>query len=287
MASVWKGAISFGLVNIPVRMHSAVQTGEGEVHFRQLHREDMAPIRYQRVCTADGEEVPWGDIVKGYEYDKGKYIALSNDELKAAALESSKSIEMLDFTEERAIDPRFFETPYYLLPEKGGEKAYALLREAMRATGMVGIGKFTLRQKQQLASVKAVGDALVLEVMRFASQLVDVSEFTFPAASDVRPQELKMAEQLIGNLANTFDPTKYTDDYHVNLMRIIRAKLKGKKIEPEESEARDTTQVLDLMTRLQESLAQGKAGGGANGRPKRSAATKARSPTRSRARKSA
>jgi DNA end-binding protein Ku len=242
------------------------------------------------VCTADDEEVPWSDIIKGYEYAKGKYVTLSDDELKAAALESSRSIQMLDFTEERAIDPRFFETPYYLLPEKGGEKAYALLREAMRTTGMVGIGKFTLRQKQQLASVKAVGDALVLEVMRFASQLIDVSDFTFPPASDVRPQELKMAEQLIGNLAGTFDPSKYTDDYHINLMRIIRAKLKGKKIEPEESEARDTTQVLDLMTRLQESLAQGKAGasGGANSRPKRSAATKARTPARSsRARKSA
>ena len=292
MASVWKGAISFGLVNIPVRMHSAVQAGEGEVHFRQLHREDMAPIRYQRVCTADGDEVPWSDIVKGYEYAKGKYIALSDDELKAATLESSKSIEMLDFTEERAIDPRFFETPYYLLPEKGGEKAYALLRQAMHATGMVGIGKFTLRAKQQLASIKAVGDALVIEVMRFASQLVDVSEFSFPTASDVRPQELKMAEQLIGNLAGTFDPTKYTDDYHINLMRIIRAKLKGKKIEPDESDARDTTHVLDLMTRLQESLAQskgaGRGGGGANGRSKRSATTKARAPARtSRARKSA
>jgi DNA end-binding protein Ku len=257
VAPVWKGWISFGLVNIPVRLHPAVQSGNGEIHFRQLHRTDLAPIRYDRVCTADGKEVAWGDIVKGYEYAKGKYIALSDAELKAAELESSKSIEMLDFVKEQQIDPRFFDTPYYLLPDKGGDKAYALLREAMHATGMAGIGKFTLRQKQQLACVKAVGTALVLEVMRFASHLVDVAEYSFPPATGVRPQELRMAEELIENLAGPFKATKYTDDYRATLMRIIRAKLKGEKIEPEPRTPGEKTKVLDLVARLRESLEQG------------------------------
>lgn len=261
MASVWKGSLSFGLVNIPVSLHPAIRTGTsgGELHFRQLHREDLAPIKYERVCSADGEPVPWGDIVKGYEYSKGKYIALTDEDMKAAAaaVESSRALEMIDFVPEADIDPRYFETPYYLLPDKGGEKAYALLRDAIHKTGMIGIGKFTLRQKQQLASVKAVDKALVLELMRFVDELVDPADFTFPT-TEVRPQELAMAEQLIGNLASDFDPTRYTDDYRQNLMRIIKAKLKGKKIVAEPVAEPEGTKVLDLMARLQESLAQGK-----------------------------
>jgi DNA end-binding protein Ku len=258
MAAIWKGALSFGLVNIPVRLHSAVRAGNGEIHFRQLHAKDLAPIKLERICTGDGEVVPWSEIVKGYEYTRGKYVALTDADMKAAALESSKAIEMIDFVREQEIDPRFFQTPYYLVPDKGGERAYALLREAVRSTGMVGIGKFTLRQKQQLASVKAIGDALVLEVMRFAGELVDPSEYTFPSADGVRPQELAMAEQLIGNLVQPFDASKYTDDYRESLMRTIRAKLKGKKIVADENGEPEHTKVIDLMTRLQESLAQAK-----------------------------
>ncbi len=256
MAPIWKGSLSFGLVNIPVRLHAAVRGGDGQIHFRQLHASDMAPIKYERLCSADGEPVPWDEIVKGYEYAKGKYIALTADDIKAAALDSSKSIELIDFVKEREIDPRFFETPYYLVPERGGEKAYALLREAVHKTEMVGIGKFTLRQKQQLASIKAVGEALVLEVMRFADELIDPAEYSFPSAEGVRPQELSMAEQLIGNLAEPFDASKYTDDYRENLMRIIRAKLKGQKIVAEEATEPESTKVVDLITRLQQSLEQ-------------------------------
>lgn len=191
MASVWKGALSFGLVNISTRLHPAIRTTGGDIHFRQLHRTDLAPIKYERVCSADGETVAWSEIVKGYEYRKGKYIALTSEDLKAAALESSSAIEILDFVKEQEIDPRFFDTPYYLVPERGAEKAYALLREAMRSTSMVAIGKFTMRQKQHLASVKPIGDAMVLELMRFADELVDPSQFTFPSAEGVRPEELE------------------------------------------------------------------------------------------------
>lgn len=267
MRPIWKGALTFGLVNIPVQLHPAVQSHE-RVSFRLLHRSDLSPIRYERVCQQEGEAVPWSDIVKGYEYAKGKYVVLEEDDFKAAAIQSSKAIEILDFVSIDEIDPRYFETPYYLLPAKGGERAYALLREAIRSTGTVGIGKITMRSNSHhLAAVRVVGDALVLEIMRFAGELVDVDSFGFPAAADVRPQELKMAEQLIGNLSGAFDPAKYTDDYRANLLRIIRAKLKGKKITVVEPSEPPSTPVVDLMSRLQESLSR--AGGG--GRTRRSA----------------
>jgi DNA end-binding protein Ku len=258
MAAIWKGSLAFGLVNIPVELRTAVRGDH--ISFRLLHQEDLSPVKYERVCAADGETVPWSEIVKGYEYEKGKYVIMTDDDFKAAAIEGSKSIDIMDFVKEEEIDPRYFETPYYLVPAKGAEKSYALLREAIRTTGAVGIGKIIIRQAQHLAGIKVVGDALVLEIMRFSNELVAADEFTFPSRDNVRPQELKMAEQLIGNLAEPFDPDKYTDDYRSNLMKIINAKMKGKKIklqEPEE-DAPDTG-VLDLMSKLRASLEQGTA----------------------------
>jgi DNA end-binding protein Ku len=268
MAAIWKGTITFGLVNIPVQLHSAVRADH--ISFRLLHAEDLSPVKYERVCQADGETVPWSEIVKGYEYTKGKFVVLTDEDFKAAALESSKTIDILDFVKEDEIDPRFFDTPYYLVPAKGGETAYALLREAIRRSGAVGIGKITIRQSQHLAGIKAVGDALVLELMRFANELVDADEFTFPAADGVRPQELQMAEQLVANLAEPFDPARYTDDYRANLMRIIKAKMKGKKAVLEEQEpSTGDAHVIDLMERLQASLKQGARDEGRGKRAKR------------------
>ena len=282
MATIWKGSLTFGLVNIPVELRSAVKSDH--ISFRLLHEEDLSPVKYERVCQRTGEPVPWDEIVKGYEYTKGKYVVLSDEDFKAAALESSKTIDILNFVQESEIDPRYFETPYYLVPAKGGEKAYALLREAVRNAGAVGIGKIIIRQSQHLAGVKVVGDALVLEIMRFANELVDSDEFTFPKADVVRPQELKMAEQLVANLAEPFDPARYTDDYRANLMRIIKAKMKGKKVVLEESdEAPEDTKVIDLMARLQESLAGGKRGASRGAR--KSAAAK--KPARARRTKTA
>ena len=286
MATIWKGSISFGLVNIPVELRSAVRSEK--ISFRQLHEEDLSPIRYERVCQADGEVVPWDQIVKGYEYRKGKFVVLTDEDFKAAALEASKTIDILDFVQGEEIDPRFFQTPYYLLPSKGGEKGYALLREAIRESGAVGIGKIIMRQAQHLAAIKVVGDALVLEIMRFADELVDPSEFTFPKADAVRPQELKMAEQLVANLAEPFDPAKYTDDYRANLMRIIKAKLKGQKVELEEpahDAASGDAQVIDLMSRLQASLRQGKGDGSKATKPRRGAAAREKKPKSTRAKK--
>src|SRR3982751_5513270 len=198
MASIWKGSLTFGLVNIPVELKTAIRADH--ISFRMLHEEDLSPIKYERVCQADGEPVPWNEIVKGYEYEKGKFVVLSDEDFKAAALESSKTIDILDFVKEDENDPRYFETPYYLVPAKGGEKAYALLREAIRKSGSVGVGKIIIRQSQHLAGVKVVGEALVLEIMRFANELVDAGEFSFPSREAVRPQELQMAEQLVENL---------------------------------------------------------------------------------------
>jgi len=258
MRPLWTGALTFGLVNIPVRLHSAVQAKE-RVSFRLLHKTDLSPIKYERVCQKEGEAVDWKEIVKGYEYAKGKFVVLDDEDFKAAAIESSKTIEILDFVASDEIDSRYFETPYYIVPAKGGEKAYALLREAIKRTGMVGIGKITMRSNSlHLSAVKAVGEAIVLEIMRFQDELVDVSEFSFPSEEGVRPQELQMAEQLVGNLSQAFDPSKYTDDYRANLMKIIRAKMKGKKLEVPEPEERESTQVVDLMQRLKESLEMAK-----------------------------
>jgi DNA end-binding protein Ku len=258
MRPTWTGTLTFGLVAIPVTMHSAVRSKE-RISFRMLHKQDLSPIKYERVCEAEGEPVPWNDIVKGYEYKKGKFVVLTDEDFKAAALESSKTIEILGFVAADEIDPRYFDTPYYLLPGKSADKPYALLREAIAKTGKVGIGKVTLRSNSyHLVSIRTDGEALMLEIMRFADELVDDTAFTFPSADTVRPQELKMAEQLVENLAEPFDPSKYHDEYRANLKKIINAKMKGKKIDYEEPEQPKATPVIDLMSRLQASLDQGK-----------------------------
>src|SRR6202171_740573 len=256
MAAIWKASLTVGRVKIPVKLKTAVRAGH--ISFRLLHKEDLSPVKYERVCQADGETVPWNEIVKGYEYQKGEFVVLTDEDFKTAALEQSKTIDILDFVKQDEIDPRYFETPYYLVPTKGGEKPYALLREAIRSTGSVGIGKIIIRQTQHLAAVKVIGEALVLEIMRFANELVDATEFDFPGRDAVRPQELQMAEQLVGNLAEPFDPTRYTDEYRANLMRIIKAKMKGKKprLQEPQGEAPDSG-ILDLMSRLRASLEEG------------------------------
>jgi DNA end-binding protein Ku len=280
MASIWKGSLTFGLVHVPVEMKTAVRGDH--ISFRMLHAEDLSPIKYERVCQADGEPVPWSEIVKGYEYEKGKYVVLTDDDFKKAALDSSRTIDIMDFVRQDEIDARFFETPYYLLPTKGGEKPYALLREAMRQSGVVGIGKVIIRRTQHLAGIRVVDQALVIELMRFPNELVDISEYSFPKGDMLREQELTMATQLVENLAEPFDPSRYTDDYRANLMKLIRAKMKGKKVTPAEPLPDDEdSKVLDLMERLQASLEEAtKAGTGGKKRvaktPRRSGGTRSR-----------
>jgi DNA end-binding protein Ku len=255
--ALWKGSLSFGLVNIPVELHTAVR--DHRPHFRMLHATDKSPIRFERVCIRDGHEIAWGDLVKGYEYAKGRFVVLTKDDFRAAAVEKTRTIDILDFVQADEIDDRFFETPYYLVPAKGGERAYALLREAIRASGRVGIARFILREAQHLAAVEALKDALVLTVMRFADELVDLDQFSFPDLS-ARGQELDMAKALVNSLAAAWKPGKYSDQYRDNLMRIIRAKAKGKTARIEAPAEKQPAEVVDLMERLKQSLSKaGKA----------------------------
>jgi DNA end-binding protein Ku len=250
--SLWKGSISFGLVNIPIELHTAVR--DHRPKFRMLHAKDKSPVKYERVCIRDGHPVAWEDLVKGYEYAKGEFVVLTKDDFKAAAVEKTRTIDIIDFVKADAIDDRFFETPYYLVPAKGGEHAYALLREAIRESGRIGIAKFILRDAQHLAAVEVIEHALVLSVMRFADELADPKPLGFPAATGLRKPELEMAKALVNSLAAEWEPEKYTDQYLDNLMRIIKGKAKGKKVTLEAGETPRKGEVVDLMERLRRSL---------------------------------
>jgi DNA end-binding protein Ku len=251
--ALWTGSLSFGLVNIPIALHKAVR--ESRPHFRMLHAKDKSPVRFERVCIRDGKPVAWEDLVKGYEYQKGHFVVVTREDFKAAALEKTKTVDILDFVKAEEIDDRFFETPYYVLPAKGGEHAYALLREAIRGSGRIGIAKFILRDAQHLAAVEVIDQAIVLSVMRFADELVDAGRFAFPGATDLRRNELEMAKALVNSLAAEWDPDKYTDKYRENLMRIIKAKAKGQEARIAADEEPRQAEVVDLMERLRKSLA--------------------------------
>src|SRR5262252_928752 len=279
--ALWKGSISFGLVNIPIELHTAVR--DHRPRFRMLHASDKSPVRFERVCIKDGHKVAWEDLVKGYEYAKGRFVVLTKEDFRAAAVEKTRTVDIIDFVNADEIDDRFFETPYYLVAAKGGERAYALLREAIRESGRIGIAKFILRDAQHLAAVEAIGDALVLSVMRFADELVDAAQLRFPSAEGVRKAELDMAKALVNSLAAEWDPSKYTDQYRENLLRIIQGKMKGKEVELEPAAEPRQAEVIDLMERLRRSLAQ--SGGGA--RPSAgSGAAKARTKARGAAKRS-
>lgn len=283
--AIWKGAISFGLVNIPVELHAAVR--DNRPHFHLLHAKDRSPIKYERVCQREGKEVPWNDVVKGYEYTKGRFVVLTREDFEQAALEKSRSIDIIDFVKSDEIDDRYFETSYYLVPPKGGERAYALLREALREEGRTGIAKLILRDSQHLAAIAVHDQALVLTMMRFAHDIVDLSEFELPRAKEVRAKELAMAKTLVGNLADTWSPEKYVDEYRNNLMKVIQAKIKGREAKLEAPEERAPAEVVDLMERLRQSLGQAPAGrrmriAAAAERPKRSAPAHGRRTSRAR-----
>jgi DNA end-binding protein Ku len=250
--SIWKGSLAFGLVNIPIELYSAVR--DHRPKFRLLHAKDQAPVRYERVCQKEGKPVGWEDLVKGYEYEKGQFVVLSKDDFKTAALEKTKTVDILDFVDADEIDERYFETPYYLQPSKGADRAYALLREAIRESGKMGIAKIILRDAQHLAAVEVIGDALVLTMMRFSDELADLGDFRFPKATGIRPQEMKMALQLIENLASKWNPEQYTDEYRDNLRKIIKGKLKGRQPKLQEREPARSAEVVDLMARLRASL---------------------------------
>ena len=250
--ALWKGSLAFGLVNIPVELHTAVR--DSRPRFRMLHAKDKSPVKFERVCAREGKPVAWEDLVKGYEYQKGRFVVLSKEDFKQAALEKNRTVDIRNFVKGEEIDDRFFETSYYLTPQKGGERSYALLREAIRETELVGIATIVLRDAQHLAALEVKGEAMVLTMMRYAEELVDTGEYSFPAAGNIRKPELQMARTLVEQLADTWDPSQYTDEYRANLMKIIKAKMKGKTVELHETEEPRSAEVVDLMERLRQSL---------------------------------
>lgn len=254
---IWRGSLSFGLVAIPVQLHTAVR--ENRPKFRLLHAKDKSPIKYERVCQRDGTPVAWEDLVKGYEYQKGRYVVLTKEDFKAAAVEKDRRVQVSDFVPATAIDDRFFDQPYYLLPDKGGEHAYAVFHRALKETGRVGIGKFVIRERQHLVAVESIEGRLVLTMLRFADEIVDAPDMADVERVKVPAKELKLASDLIEALAAEWKPEQYTDDYQANLKEVIDSKLKGETVVLEDDERPMRAEVVDLAERLRASL---KAAGG-------------------------
>lgn len=250
MRAIWSGAISFGLVNIPVRLYSGTQ--DQDFHFSYLHKKDMSPVRYAKICRKDGKELSAEELVKGYEYQRGDYIVMDDGDFKKAHPRSTKTIEIQDFTAEKEIDSRYFDKPYYLEPDKGAARPYALLREALRKSGKVGVAKFVLRNKEHLGALKVEGDMILLNQMRYADTLRPKSELNLPT-DKVEAREIKMALALIEQLSGKFDPDSYKDEYRAKMEKVISQKAKGKPIKATE-DAPVSTDVADLMETLRASL---------------------------------
>jgi DNA end-binding protein Ku len=271
--TMWKGAISFGLVTVPVRLYPA--TEEKTLKFNQLHDKDHGRIKYQRTCAVCGEEVPFEHIVKGYEYEKDKYVVLEDEDFDAVPLESSRAVDIVQFVELEDIDPVYFKKSYYLIPEETGIKAYTLLRQALEEDGRVGIAKVSFRDKEHLAALRFKDRVLVLETMFWPDELRPANFEELDKQVTIRPQELQMARSLIENLTEEFKPEEFRDEYREALLGIVEKKAAGEEIEV--VEAPETTKVVDLMEALKASVEATKS---------RSAPAK-KSPARSRTKKAA
>jgi DNA end-binding protein Ku len=272
MRAIWKGSISFGLVNIPIALYPA--TRKEDLRFRLLRAKDLSPVNYKRVAEKDGKEVPWDQIVKGYEYEKGKYVVLKDEDFQRVDLEATQTVDIQDFVDQEEIDPVFFYKPYYLEPQKGGDKAYVLLRETLKKTGKVGIAKVVIKTRQYLAGVKAENNVLVLELMHFAEELADPDKLHVPKKIEPAKREVDMATALVNSMSSKWDPKKYRDDYRDALMEVIEEKVEagGKELEEKpKKKAPPSTKVIDLMAVLQESLNQKKGAKKTRGAPKASA----------------
>jgi DNA end-binding protein Ku len=261
--SIWKGSISFGLVNIPVGLYPA--ESRDEIHFTLLDRKTKSPIHYQRISEESGQEVPWEQTVRGYEFEEGQYVVLSDEDLKRAAPEATQTIDIVDFVDLDEISPLYFDKPYYLAPDKKGAKAYVLLRETLRRTGKVGIAKVVIRTRQYLAAVVARGDVLTLELLRYAHELRDPEELDVPSGkARVDERELKMAERLVEGMVSAWKPEKYKDDYRQDLMKMIEERIDAGQLEasaePAPRPARAASNVVDLMALLKRSVEQGSQG---------------------------
>ncbi len=251
MRAIWKGSISFGLVYIPISVYPA--TKEEKLSFRQLRATDLSPIKYKKVAEADSKEVSADQIVKGFEYERGRYVVLKEEDFAKVKIESTHSIDITDFVELQQVDPKFFYKPYFLEPQKGGEKAYALLHRALAGTGKIGIAKVVISNREYLASVKPDGLFLVLELMHFASEVLTPEELNRPKM-DLNEKELKMAQALIESMSVAWEPEKYRDEYRNAVMEMIEQKAQHKEVAGKPAPAVRATNVVDLVKVLQESL---------------------------------
>ena len=261
MRAIWKGSISFGLVNIPIALYPA--TRREDLKFRLLRESDLSPVNYKRVAEKDGKEVPWEQIVKGYEYEKGKFVVLNEKDFQRVDLEATQTVDIKDFVDVEEIDPMYFYKPYYLEPQKGGDKAYVLLRETLEKSGKVGIAKVIIKTRQYLAGVKPLKHALVLELMHFAEELADAEKLNVPKkSSEPGKRELDMAQALVESMTSEWDPKKYKDDYRDALMEVIEEKVEsgGEEIEEKPKPKKPSSKVIDLVAVLQESLEKSQGG---------------------------
>ncbi len=263
--SLWSGAINFGLVTIPVKLYTAVRTDE--LSFNMLHAKDGGRIKYERLCSIDGKPVPWDEIVKGYEYEKGQYVELTDEDFKKVNPVATQSVDILEFVDIDQINPMFFDKPYYLEPSKQGRHAYALLREALTEANKVAVARVVIRTKEYIAAVKPIGEALVLELMHWASEIVESSSLDIPGQETLPEAEMKMAKMLIDTMTvDTFEPEKFANRYHDELLEMIEARAQGKELPKAKKVAAPRAKVVNLMDVLAQSLEESKKRRGTSGR---------------------
>jgi DNA end-binding protein Ku len=261
--AIWSGAINFGLVTIPVKLFTAVKTDD--LSFNMLHKKDEGRIKYERVCSVDGEPVPWDEIVKGYEYEKGQYVLLTDEDFAKVNPEATQSVDIVEFVELDRINPMFFDKPYYLEPTKQGRHAYALLREALAGSNRVAIARVVIRTKEYIAAVKPLEDALVLELMHWANEIVPATTLDLPGGEKLPEKEMQMARMLIDTMSvDEFEPEKFNNQYHDALLTMIEARAEGKEL-PKAKKAPVRSKVVNLMDVLAQSLEESKKRRGAGG----------------------
>lgn len=251
MRAIWKGALRFGLVNIPIHMYTA--SHDKEISFVMLHKKDLSPIRYARMCKAEEKEVPWNEVVKGYEYEKDNFVVMDEKDFEKVNLKKTKTIEIINFIDEDEIDTIYYVKPYFLEPDKNAEKAYSLLRDALKKSKKVGLAKYVLRNREHIAVIKIHENMLILNELRYQNELIPAEDLKIPSAGKPTAKELDMAIQLINQLTVPFKPEEYEDTFTEEVKQIIKQKAKGKPIHPN-AKAPKSSKVHDIMSLLQASL---------------------------------
>jgi DNA end-binding protein Ku len=258
MRSIWTGSLAFGLINIPIRLYSASYAQR--VDLDMLHKKDNSPIRYAIICKLEDKEIPYKEVVKGYQYEEGEYVTITSEDFESIAIEKTNLIDIQQFTDASEIDSVYFDKPYFLEPQKGATKAYTLLREALNKSGKVALAKFTLRNREHLAVVKVHNDALILNQLRYHEEIRDSKELSIPEKTTATAKEIKMAMQLIDQLTEHFKPEKYKDTYVKDLQAVIKAKSKGKlKVTKKQKKVIEKTKTEDILKKLKASLGQTKS----------------------------